>query len=71
MAAQFSPSENPGENIVTVAQSQLGYAESTRNYSVDENGLVSGYTRYGAWLLGSALILTAGILLAVRRKQLQ
>lgn len=50
MAAQLSPSENPGENIVTAAQSQLGYAESTRNYSVDENGLVSGYTRYGAWL---------------------
>ena len=36
-------------NVAAVANSQLGYAQSSRNYAVDENGGMHGYTRYGAW----------------------
>lgn len=36
------------EDLLTVARSQLGYAESTKNYIV-ESGEIRGYTRYGAW----------------------
>ena len=36
-------------DVVAVAESQLGYAASTRNYIVDEAGGMHGYTRYGAW----------------------
>lgn len=36
-------------NAAAVANSQLGYAQSSRNYTVDENGGIHGYTRYGAW----------------------
>ena len=36
-------------DVVAVAESQLGYAASTRNYIVDEAGGIHGYTRYGAW----------------------
>ena len=37
------------ENVVLVAQSQLGYAESTLNFQVDANGVRKGITRYGQW----------------------
>lgn len=37
------------DDLIAIAQSQLGYAESTRNYSVDEHGDIRGYSRYGAW----------------------
>jgi hypothetical protein len=37
------------QDILAIAQSQLGYTESSRNYIVDENGDMKGYTRYGAW----------------------
>lgn len=46
------PAELRGDrraDVVAVAESQLGYAASTRNYIVDENGAMHGYTRYGAW----------------------
>lgn len=36
-------------DVVAVAESQLGYAASTRNYIVDEAGGMHGYTRYSAW----------------------
>ena len=36
-------------DLVAVAQSQLGYRESERNYEVQEDGSLKGYTRYGAW----------------------
>ena len=36
-------------DVVAVAESQLGYAASTRNYIVDEAGGMHGYTRYGEW----------------------
>ena len=37
------------DDLVTIARLQLGYQESTKNYIVDENGIIRGYTRYGAW----------------------
>lgn len=37
------------QNIVKIAKSQLGYAESSNNYRVDDEGNTKGYTRYGAW----------------------
>ena len=45
---------NPGggvwaADLLGVASAQLGYAESQRNFRVDENGIRRGYTRYGAW----------------------
>ena len=36
-------------NVVLVAQSQLGYTESTLNFQVDTNGVRRGITRYGQW----------------------
>lgn len=37
-------------DLIAVAESQLGYAESSENYIVAEDGETkSGYTRYGAW----------------------
>lgn len=37
------------DDVLAVADSQLGYAESKANYLVDEDGNTKGYTRYGAW----------------------
>ena len=37
------------EDLLTVARSQLGYTESSRNYIVDDSGKLKGYTRYGDW----------------------
>lgn len=37
------------EDLLTVARSQLGYTESTKNYMIDEDGNKKGYTRYGDW----------------------
>lgn len=36
------------EDVLSVAKTQLGYRESTRNVIL-ENGALYGYTRYGAW----------------------
>ena len=42
--------DNWAENVVAVAKSQLGYTESTANYTVLEDGTtMKGYTRYGEW----------------------
>lgn len=41
-------SGNPMEDILTVAASQLGYQESTKNYVVVDD-TPNGYTRYGQW----------------------
>lgn len=41
--------ENWSEAVLSVAKSQLGYQESADNYTVDEEGVPNGYTRYGAW----------------------
>ena len=38
------------QDTLAIAKTQLGYAESTKNYVVAEDGeTVKGYTRYGAW----------------------
>lgn len=47
------PAEKTGMwawDLVAVAQSQLGYAESEKNYQVQPDGVTTlGYTRYGDW----------------------
>ncbi len=35
------------EDILAIARTQLGYAESDVNFEIDENGNRAGYTRYG------------------------
>jgi len=37
------------DDVITVAESQLGYRESTANYDVDGDGDKKGYSRYGDW----------------------
>ena len=37
------------DDVATVAQTQLGYEESTKNYLVTEDGGMKGITRYGQW----------------------
>ena len=40
---------NWNNDVLTVAQTQLGYKESTRNYEVLPDESIRGYTRYGEW----------------------
>ena len=47
--AEKIPEENFAERMVTIAKSQLGYHESTVNYTVGEDETVKGRTRYGEW----------------------
>ena len=37
------------QDVIAIAETQLGYTESTRNYAVWEDGTTHGYTRYGDW----------------------
>ncbi len=38
------------DDVVAIAQSQLGYTESTKNFTLADDGETKkGYTRYGAW----------------------
>ena len=37
------------DDVIAIAKSQLGYEESTKNYTVTDEGKVKGYSRYGAW----------------------
>ncbi|MDY4968708.1 MAG: CHAP domain-containing protein, partial [Lachnospiraceae bacterium] len=38
------------DDVIAIAQSQIGYTESTKNYQVQKDGkTIKGYTRYGAW----------------------
>ena len=37
------------DDIISIAKSQLGYKESTKNYIIADNGRMKGYTRYGEW----------------------
>ncbi|MBQ4317398.1 MAG: Cna B-type domain-containing protein [Clostridia bacterium] len=47
---QVELSGNWREDILSIAQTQLGYSESKKNYVVAEDGTtLNGYTRYGAW----------------------
>ena len=46
------PSELTGiwsEDVLSIAESQLGYEESIQNYIVTEEEPIKGYTRYGDW----------------------
>ena len=36
-------------DLVGIAQTQVGYAESALNFAVGPDGIRRGYTRYGAW----------------------
>ena len=47
--ADLMPGAGLAERIVLVARSQLGHAESTRNFRVDPNLVRRGITRYGQW----------------------
>ena len=37
------------EDLVGIAKTQVGYAESKLNFEVGDDGIRRGYTRYGAW----------------------
>ena len=37
------------DDLVAIAESQLGYTESANNYILEESGNIKGYSRYGAW----------------------
>ena len=37
------------QDLVGIARTQVGYAESERNFAIDRDGVRRGYTRYGAW----------------------
>ncbi len=37
------------DDLVAIARSQIGYAESERNFVTDEYNVRHGYTRYGDW----------------------
>lgn len=37
------------QNLLSVASTQIGYKESTRNYEFNTSSLKNGYTRYGEW----------------------
>jgi len=37
------------ERIVEIAKSQLDYTESVQNFTIDDEGIRRGYTRYGEW----------------------
>lgn len=41
-------------DLISVALTQLGYAESNRNFIVEEDGKRLGYTRYGDWYADSS-----------------
>lgn len=50
MFANLDLTEDWSRDVLTVAQSQLGYRESDRNYRVLADGETrNGYTRYGDW----------------------
>ena len=43
-------SGNTVTDVISIAESQIGYAESQKNYVTDEDGSCEkGYTRYGEW----------------------
>ena len=47
---------NWAKDLVAVARTQIGYAESTRNFIV-VNGVQHGYTRYGDWIDSSEAVI--------------
>lgn len=49
MFAQYPYTGNLPEDLVGIAQSQVGYSESLLNFEIGSDGVRRGYTRYGAW----------------------
>ena len=47
--SELEQETSTGRMLAAVAQSQLGYGESERNFVVDHNGIRRGITRYGQW----------------------
>lgn len=47
--AEVSDSLEPADRLIRIAQTQLGYAESSLNFTVTEDMVRHGYTRYGEW----------------------
>ena len=43
------PNGVTADDVVTIAQSQVGYQESVKNFQVDPLGVRRGITRYGQW----------------------
>lgn len=37
------------KDLLTIAESQIGYEESQKNYVVNDDDTINGYTRYGQW----------------------
>lgn len=49
MFADYPYTGDLRRDLVGIAQTQVGYAESEWNFEVDDDGTRRGYTRYGAW----------------------
>ena len=49
MFADYPFTGKLSQDLVGIAQTQVGYTESEWNFEVDGNGIRRGYTRYGAW----------------------
>ena len=49
MFANYPYTGDLRSDLVGIAQTQVGYTESTRNFEVGRDGVRRGYTRYGAW----------------------
>ena len=49
MFADYPYTGNLREDLVGIAKTQVGYAESQLNFEVGNDGIRRGYTRYGAW----------------------
>lgn len=47
--ADVRMSEDWAENLLMIADTQLGYRESEENFIIDADGKKQGYTRYGDW----------------------
>lgn len=50
--ASLSGAELTGEtgpDLLAIAETQLGYEESIRNFIIPDDGPIPGYTRYGEW----------------------
>lgn len=46
---QVNLTDDWAENVLAIAETQLGYKESVTNYVENEEGELKGYTRYGEW----------------------
>ena len=49
MFEDFPLSGDLRKDLVSVAQTQVGYTESSLNFQVGDDGIRRGYNRYGAW----------------------